>query len=145
MEGRSTLKLSQIGKNMWILCSGLIGDGRRVVQMVRGFCTDFRTKFGTGPTIQSTCKALAAIQHRATLRGDGRPFGVDAMVVGFDKDNSPRLHVSRTSGRVTRWRASAIGQHADRALDMLAERLNIGEDSCMTTREMTPPPNHSDN
>lgn len=75
---------------LWIACGPL---------------TPFPTCRGTGCI--SPCCVVLCVQ-RYTQSNGRRPFGISALIVGFDYDGTPRLYQTDPSGTYHAWKVSAV-------------------------------------
>jgi 20S proteasome subunit alpha 4 len=127
-----TRKINKVDKGMWMGFAGLAGDGRELLRIARDFVLEYRSKFGTGPSISAIANTIGNIQHATSLKGAERPFGVHVLLFGFDLeygDRRPVLYLINASGVVTSWRGVAIGQHASALNKKLEEqRIDLAED-----------------
>jgi len=99
--------------------------------MVRRYCVNYRTRFGTRPSVRNVAHQVGLMQHEASLVGGKRPLGVHVLTCGFEGEAGagagagrgpvPAVYVSRASGDVVRWRAVAIGKGSGKLLRLLEE------------------------
>uniref|UniRef100_A0AAZ1X668 Proteasome subunit alpha type n=1 Tax=Oreochromis aureus TaxID=47969 RepID=A0AAZ1X668_OREAU len=57
--------------------------------------------------------------QRYTQSNGRRPFGISALIVGFDYDGTPRLYQTDPSGTYHAWKANAIGRSAKTVREFL--------------------------
>jgi proteasome alpha subunit len=117
----SVEKIFKIDQHVWIACSGLIGDGRRLVDYARQIAQENRTYYDDPIEIETLVKRIAGIVQYFTQYGGARPFGVSTLTVGID---SLGKHIFETepSGATTAYKAVAIGQNRQKLLDFLEKK-----------------------
>jgi 20S proteasome subunit alpha 4 len=125
VDKRSVDKLSKLDDGLWMVFSGLAGDGRLIVQTGRSFCVNYRTQFGCTPNVAAVAKSIGSIQHRSTLNADARPLGINTAIFGYDDSDEPKIFVTRATGHVTQWHAFALGKNADKLLELMEYDFNI--------------------
>lgn len=118
-------KIATLDDDTWMIFSGLAGDGRMIIEAARKYCINYKNEFGNGPSLAGISYAIGGMQHRATLSADGRPFGINTAIFGFDKNgnNKPKIYVSKATGHVTRWKAFALGRNSRKAIISMEEEL----------------------
>ncbi|XP_014446795.1 proteasome subunit alpha type-7 isoform X2 [Tupaia chinensis] len=72
--------------------------------------------------------------QRYTQSNGRRPFGISALIVGFDFDGTPRLYQTDPSGTYHAWKANAIGRGAKSVREFLEK--NYTEDA-MDSADLT--------
>uniref|UniRef100_A0A2K6F8C7 Proteasome subunit alpha type n=1 Tax=Propithecus coquereli TaxID=379532 RepID=A0A2K6F8C7_PROCO len=75
------------------------------------------------------CMAFA----KYTQSNGRRPFGISALIVGFDDDGIPRLYQTDPSGTYHAWKANAIGRSAKTVREFLEK--NYTEDAIADDNE----------
>ncbi|XP_041116089.1 proteasome subunit alpha type-7-like, partial [Polyodon spathula] len=70
---------------------------------------------------------------RYTQSNGRRPFGISALIVGFDYDGTPRLYQTDPSGTYHAWKANAIGRSAKTVREFLEK--NYTEEAIATDKE----------
>ncbi|KAG5181200.1 proteasome subunit-domain-containing protein, partial [Tribonema minus] len=111
-DTRSNLrrKLVQVDEEVYVTFAGLAADGRVMLDKIRVECQSYRLTFGEAPSLAHIARYAGDLQHRYTLQGGGRPFGVALIIAGFDADTGgARVFRTDPSGAVTEWRAVAVG------------------------------------
>lgn len=126
LQGVNIDKIATLDDDTWMIFSGLAGDGRMVIEAARRYCINYKNEFGNGPSLAGISYAVGGMQHRATLSADGRPFGINTAIFGFDKNGNsiPKIYVSKATGHVTRWKAFALGRNSKKAIISMEEELH---------------------
>lgn len=135
MDRRCVDKVSKVDEGIWIAFAGILGDGRHVTRKARQFCREYNAKFSCKPTVAALAHHIGSIQHEASVKGGERPLGLHVLCVGFDdgeddnKSGSPLMFLSKSSGEVTQWKATAIGKNSEKVFSLLEEKIgdSIGE------------------
>lgn len=126
-------KLCKVDEGIYMAFAGLSADGRVLLTYLRTECQNYRLQYNTPPPLEHVAKYVSDIQHRFTLTGGARPFGVGCLLIGFDRSEGgkgnirPRIHRCDPGGFLSEWSAVAIGrggQGAIKALEKEAGALN---------------------
>ena len=113
-------KVNKIDENVWMIYSGLSGDGRALVRLARKIIAQYRTKFGTSPSIAYLANVIGDIQHDFTLFANERPYGVSICLVGYSGASAqPEIYMSRPSGLISAWNSVVLGKNSGKALEYL--------------------------
>lgn len=110
-------KFYRIHDSVWLVFSGLAGDGREIVRKARDYCAAFEAELGSPPSILSIANHIGNYQHMATIDGTRRPLGIHSLIVGFD-DETPKIYSVRASGLVSAWKAYSIGRQSSSYLHL---------------------------
>jgi proteasome alpha subunit len=115
---KSIEKVFKIDNHIWTACSGLIGDGRRLVDFARQIAQENRTYYDNAIEIETLVRRIASIIQYFTQYGGARPFGVSLIIAGVD---SLGKHIFETepSGAITEYKAVAIGQNREKLMKYL--------------------------
>jgi proteasome alpha subunit len=118
----SVEKVFKIDNHVWTACSGLIGDGRRLVDFARQIAQENRTYYDDPIEIETLVKRIASIVQYYTQYGGARPFGVSLIIAGVD---SLGKHIFETepSGAITAYNAVAIGQNRPKLMTYLEKNF----------------------
>jgi len=106
----SVEKVFKIDQHAWIACSGLIGDGRRLVDFARQIAQENKTYYDDPIEIETLVKKVASIVQYYTQYGGARPFGVSIITAGIDSLGK-HIYETEPSGATTAYKAVAIGQN----------------------------------
>ncbi|KAI5090516.1 proteasome subunit alpha type-7-like, partial [Silurus meridionalis] len=100
-------------------CSGLTADARIVINRARVECQSHRLTVEDPVTVEYITRYIATLKQRYTQSNGRRPFGISALIVGFDYDGTPRLYQTDPSGTYHAWKANAIGRSAKTVREFL--------------------------
>lgn len=106
----SVEKVFKVDKHVWIACSGLIGDGRRLVDYARQIAQENKIYYDDPIEIDTLVKKIGNVVQYFTQYGGARPFGVSLIVTGIDSLGK-HIYEVEPSGATTAYKAIAIGQN----------------------------------
>ncbi|CAM9644609.1 unnamed protein product [Chrysoparadoxa australica] len=141
---KSVSKLSGVARHACVAMSGLIPDGRMLVDHARAMTIQHWFEFGELAGIESIASAIAstALSFNGYRREDedndkslARPVGVALLLGGWDH-TGPTLYHVQPSGSFTRWRAKAIGKKSDVA-EAKIESLDLDYDDAELNEAIT--------
>ncbi|KAG7265090.1 hypothetical protein CRUP_033661 [Coryphaenoides rupestris] len=105
-EERTVRKICALDEHVCMAFAGLTADARIVINRARVECQSHRL------TVEDPVT-------RYTQSNGRRPFGISALIVGFDDDGTPRLYQTDPSGTYHAWKANAIGRSAKTVREFL--------------------------
>uniref|UniRef100_A0A8C2YXY0 Proteasome subunit alpha type n=1 Tax=Cyclopterus lumpus TaxID=8103 RepID=A0A8C2YXY0_CYCLU len=82
-------------------------------------CQSHRLTVEDPVTVEYITRYIATLKQRYTQSNGRRPFGISALIVGFDDDGTPRLYQTDPSGTYHAWKANAIGRSAKTVREFL--------------------------
>ncbi|KAG9333044.1 hypothetical protein JZ751_013853 [Albula glossodonta] len=92
---------------------------RRMINRARVECQSHRLTVEDPVTVEYITRYIATLKQRYTQSNGRRPFGISALIVGFDYDGTPRLYQTDPSGTYHAWKANAIGRSAKTVREFL--------------------------
>lgn len=123
-------KIYEIDKHIGAATSGLVADGRKLVQEARLEAQRNRMVYDERITVQALVKEVSDVAQIFTQYGGLRPFGVSLLIGGVD--DSPRLFETDPAGVTTEWHATALGEGRNEAMDALkAYKDNMSTDDAI--------------
>lgn len=103
-------KIFQIDDHMAAAVSGLVADGRVLVERAQVRAQQHRVTYDSPVDTLSIVKDVTNLKQLCTQSGGLRPFGVSLMFVGVDENNGPVLFVTEPSGIYFQYKATVIGE-----------------------------------
>lgn len=114
-------------QNIWLAYSGLRPDALDIIDKARLFTHRHRYLYMTNIRLHQLASALARYMQKYTITRGFRPFGVKVVLFGIE--DIARAFVVGPDGNYVEYRASAIGQKADKAVQFLEN--NMKEEDCV--------------
>ncbi|XP_078543519.1 proteasome subunit alpha-type 8 isoform X3 [Lissotriton helveticus] len=99
--------------------TGLTADARIVINRARVECQSHKLTVEDPVTVEYITRFIATLKQRYTQSNGRRPFGISALIMGFDYDGVPRLYQTDPSGTYNAWKANAIGRSAKTVREFL--------------------------
>nr|XP_014977193.1 proteasome subunit alpha-type 8 isoform X1 [Macaca mulatta] len=112
---------------------GLTADARVVINRARVECQSHKLTVEDPVTVEYITRFIATLKQKYTQSNGRRPFGISALIVGFDDDGIPRLYQTDPSGTYHAWKANAIGRSAKTVREFLEK--NYTEDAIASDSE----------
>ncbi|XP_048405937.1 proteasome subunit alpha type-7 [Stegostoma tigrinum] len=118
-DERTVRKICILDDNVCMAFAGLTADARIVINRARVECQSHRLTVEDPVTVEYITRYIASLKQRYTQSNGRRPFGISALIVGFDFDGTPRLYQTDPSGTYHEWKANAIGRSAKTVREFL--------------------------
>ncbi|XP_054174177.1 proteasome subunit alpha-type 8 isoform X1 [Homo sapiens] len=112
---------------------GLTADARVVINRARVECQSHKLTVEGPVTVEYITRFIATLKQKYTQSNGRRPFGISALIVGFDDDGISRLYQTDPSGTYHAWKANAIGRSAKTVREFLEK--NYTEDAIASDSE----------
>jgi len=109
----SVEKIYKIDDHIGAATSGLVADGRRVIDKARVDAQSYKLTYGEPSEVQNMVKKVTDNMQLYTQIGGLRPFGVALLVGGVDDDGSCHLYETDPSGSFWEYKATAIGEQSN--------------------------------
>jgi len=123
-------RIQTVDRHVGLAMSGLVADGRQLVNRGRAEATNYRSFYGESISGKVLSERLSSFVQLYTLYGSVRPFGT-SVIVGCVDRNGPQLYMIEPSGVSWGYYGVAIGK-GTRAAKTEIEKLKLSE---MTARE----------
>lgn len=124
MVAESVEKVYKIDDHLCIATSGLVADGRRMIDETRVEAQRHRILYGEPINIVDIVRYVCDMLQLFTQYGGLRPIGVSLLFAGVK--NGPRLFETDPSGTPTEWRATAIGARREEIMSLLEKEYKEG-------------------
>ena len=129
MIAESIEKIYQIDDHIGAATSGLVADGRRIVDRARVMAQSHRITYDEPMGVDSLTKDICDFQQLHTQVAGTRPFGTALLIGGVD--GKPHLYETDPSGSYWEYKATAIGENSDKVKAYFAkhykENIDLSE------------------
>jgi proteasome alpha subunit len=112
MIPESVEKIYKVDEHLGAATSGLVADGRRIIDKARIMSQSHRVTFDEPMSVDNLTKELCDYEQLHTQIAGVRPFGTALLIAGIDGES--RLFETDPSGSFWEYRATAIGENADK-------------------------------
>lgn len=134
----SSRRIHTIDTNSGMAITGLVSDGRQIVNRSREEASSYCETYGSKVPPTVLAERIASYMHYFTLHGGLRPFGTTALIASYDRDTKDHsLFMVEPSGSVYQYFGCAAGkgrQPAKTEMEKLALNKPSKEEN-MTVRE----------
>jgi len=124
MVAGSVEKIYKIDDHVCVATSGLVADGRRMVDELRVEAQRHRILYGEPINIVDMVRYVCDMLQLFTQYGGLRPIGVSLLIAGIKE--SPHLFETDPSGTPTEWKATSIGEKREEILAILEKEYKEG-------------------
>ncbi len=125
LQVRNPEKVFKIDEHIGVATSGLVADGRTLVQEARTEAQKHLMTYDEDIPTSTLATFIADRCQQFTQYGGVRPYGL-ATISGGVKDGNPKVYHTDPSGTLTQWQAVAIGKGGAKAKDHLEENWEEG-------------------
>uniref|UniRef100_G1SWI7 Proteasome 20S subunit alpha 8 n=2 Tax=Oryctolagus cuniculus TaxID=9986 RepID=G1SWI7_RABIT len=132
-DERTVRKICALDDHVCMAFAGLTADARVVINRARVECQSHKLTVEDPVTVEYITRFIATLKQKYTQSNGRRPFGISALIVGFDDDGIPRLYQTDPSGTYHAWKANAIGRSAKTVREFLEK--NYTEDAIANDNE----------
>jgi 20S proteasome subunit alpha 4 len=129
-EDRTVRKICSIDSHVALAFAGLTADARVMIDRARTECQQHRLTVEDAVTVEYITRSLANLKQRYTQSNGRRPFGLSALIVGFDPHtNEARLFTTDPAGTYSEWKANAIGRSSKTVREFLEKNYKTENQS----------------
>lgn len=122
-------RIYSINNHIGMVVTGVVPDGRALVQRARKESDSFRDFHGIPITGKVLAERLSSFMHTNTIYAWLRPFGSIVIIASYDEYNGPALHMIDASGQCYGYFGCASGKERQMARNEI-EKLNPRNLSC---------------
>uniref|UniRef100_U5EZB3 Proteasome subunit alpha type n=1 Tax=Corethrella appendiculata TaxID=1370023 RepID=U5EZB3_9DIPT len=131
-EPESGTRIFTIDKSIGMAISGMIADGRCIVDIARQEAQNYRQQYNQEIPLKWLNDRLSSYFHAYTLYSAVRPFGVSVILSSWSEKNGPEMYMIDPSGVSCGYFGCAIGK-AKQSAKTEIEKLKLAE---MTVHEL---------
>jgi proteasome alpha subunit len=125
MVPSSIEKIYKIDDHIGIATSGLVADGRKIVDETRVESQRNRIVYGEPIDVVNVVRYVCDMSQLFTQYGGLRPFGVSVLIGGVN-NGKPRLFETDPSGTPTEWKAATLGEGRGEIMEILEKEYKDG-------------------
>lgn len=125
MVPSSIEKIYKIDTHIAIATSGLVADGRKIVDETRVESQRNKIVYGEPIDVANVVRYVCDMSQLFTQYGGLRPFGVSLLIGGIN-GNKPRLFETDPSGTPTEWKATTLGEGRAEIMEILEKEYKEG-------------------
>ncbi|XP_072460551.1 proteasome subunit alpha-type 8 isoform X2 [Notamacropus eugenii] len=108
-DERTVRKICALDDHVCMAFAGLTADARIVINQARVECQSHKLTVEDPVTVEYITRFIATLKQKYTQSNGRRPFGISALIVGFDDDGIPRLYQTDPSGTYHAWKVVQSG------------------------------------
>lgn len=111
---QSVEKVFQIDEHVGAAASGILSDGRVLIERAQVMAQQHRVTYDSSIDTQSLVRDICNLKQLYTQMGGARPFGVSVMFIGVDengKAGDPKLFVTDPTGIFFEYKVAVIGEN----------------------------------
>ncbi|XP_036060932.1 proteasome subunit alpha-type 8 isoform X3 [Onychomys torridus] len=108
-DERTVRKICALDDHVCMAFAGLTADARVVIHRARVECQSHKLTVEDPVTVEYITRFIATLKQKYTQSNGRRPFGISALIVGFDDDGIPRLYQTDPSGTYHAWKVVQSG------------------------------------
>lgn len=123
-EERTVRKICVLDDHVVMAFAGLTADARVLIDRARVECQSYKLTVEDPVTLEYITRFLAQLKQRYTQCNGRRPFGISALIAGFDYDGTPHLFQTDPSGVYHEWKANATGRSAKTVREYLEKNYS---------------------
>jgi len=123
-EERTVRKICLLDDHVVMAFAGLTADARVLVNQARVECQSYKLTMEDPVTVEYIARYIATLKQRYTQSNGRRPFGISAIIAGFDFDGKPHLFQTEPSGTFYEWKANSTGKSAKTVREYLEKNYN---------------------
>lgn len=123
-EERTVRKICSLDDHVVMAFAGLTADARIIINRARIECQSHRLTVEDPVTLEYITRYIATLKQRYTQSNGRRPFGISALIAGFDYDGTPHLYQTDPSGTYHEWKANVTGRSAKTVREFLEKHYS---------------------
>lgn len=131
-EAESGTRIFTIDTSIGMAISGMIADGRAVVDIARQEASNYRQQYDRPIPLKQLNDRLSSYFHAYTLYSAVRPFGVSVILASWTEETGPEMYMIDPSGVACGYFGCAVGKAKQTAKTEI-EKLKLAD---MTVNEL---------
>ncbi|KAI1287000.1 Proteasome subunit alpha type-7-like [Halotydeus destructor] len=123
-EERTVRKICLLDDHIVMAFAGLTADARILIDRARVECQSHKLTVEDPVTLEYLTRHIAQLKQKYTQSNGRRPFGISALIAGFDEDGTARLFQTDPSGVYHEWKANATGRSGKTVREYLEKNFS---------------------
>jgi proteasome alpha subunit len=121
LVSNSTMKIWDIDTHIISSAAGILSDARVLLERAQVVAQQHRITYDEPIDVETVIRDIANIQQSATQYAGARPFGIEIMLAGINRNGDCRVYVSDVTGNYSSYVATAIGENDEQIKDILRQ------------------------
>jgi 20S proteasome subunit alpha 6 len=92
---KNTNKIFSVNENISVGVSGIIGDGRLIYDLIQKYVKEYEIGNNLISPVSSLAVLSSKLFHTNTLYSGTRPFGINIIITGYDKNGSNLFEINQ--------------------------------------------------
>jgi len=110
-DNSTQTKIVRLDDSIIMTFAGLQADSRVLANRTRTECQSYRLNMEDAPGVDYVARYMAKLQQQFTITGGMRPFGLSALIGGFNSGGEVELYQTEPHGILFGMKAQAIGKN----------------------------------
>lgn len=121
----ATMKIWEIDSHLISSAAGILSDARVLLERAQVVAQQHRITYDEPIDTETVIRDIANIQQSATQFAGARPFGIEIMMAGVNRNGDCKLYVSDVTGNYLAYKATAIGENDEQIKEALRANKEI--------------------
>lgn len=115
----AVMKIWDIDSHIISSAAGILSDARVLLDRAQVIAQQHRVTYDQPVDTETIIRDVANVQQSATQFAGARPFGIEIMIAGVNRNGACKLYVSDVTGNYLPYKATAIGENDEKIKELL--------------------------
>lgn len=119
LVSNAVLKIWGIDNHIISSAAGILSDARILIDRAQLMAQQHKITYDQPVDVESVIRDTANMQQSATQFAGARPFGVEVMIAGINRNGSCKIYVSDVTGNYLPYKSAVIGGNDEKIKELL--------------------------